>query len=141
MTSVVNHGRAMVMPTVVRAVTSVPSSFSRRHPHPRRQPPIRIRGCDASGSIVASSSSATRFRARALRLGEDGAAKARPRIRFAGAVANIPPGGTTNLRLTLTRRGRQIARTPPRNRLRGVMEIRNSIGPVQTVRVTIRLRR
>ena len=81
------------------------------------------------------------IRAGALRLGEDGAAKARPRIRFAGAVANIPPGGTTNLRLTLTRRGRQIVRTSRRNKLRGVMEIRNSIGPVQTVRVTIRLRR
>ena len=81
------------------------------------------------------------IRASALRLGEDGAAKARRRIRFAGAIANIPPGGTTNLRLTLTRRGRQIVRTRPRNRLRGVMEIRNSIGPVQTVRVTIRLRR
>jgi len=81
------------------------------------------------------------IRASALRLGDDGAAKARRRIRFAGAVTNIPPGGTTNLRLTLTRRGRQIVRTRPRNRLRGVMEIRNSIGPVQTVPVTIRLRR
>lgn len=81
------------------------------------------------------------IRASALRLGEDGAAKARPRIRFAGAVANIPPGGTTNLRLTLTRGGRQIVRTNRRNKLRGVMEIRNPIGPVQTVRVTIRLRR
>ncbi|MGH8571293.1 MAG: choice-of-anchor Q domain-containing protein, partial [Gammaproteobacteria bacterium] len=44
------------------------------------------------------------IRTSALRLGEDGAAKARRRIRFAGAVTNIPPGGTTNLRLTLTRR-------------------------------------
>jgi len=81
------------------------------------------------------------IRASALRLGDDGAAKARRRIRFAGAVTNIPAGGTTNLRLRLTKRGRQIVRTRPRNRLRGVMEIRNSIGPVQTVRVTIRLRR
>jgi hypothetical protein len=81
------------------------------------------------------------IRAGALRLGEDGAAKPRPRIRFASAVANLPPGGATNLRLTLTTRGRQIVRTNRRNKLRGVMEIRNPIGPVQTVRVTIRLRR
>ncbi|MGH2668516.1 MAG: choice-of-anchor Q domain-containing protein, partial [bacterium] len=73
------------------------------------------------------------IRASALRLAEDGAAKARRRIRFAGAAAtNIPPGGTTNLRLTLTRRGQQIVRTSRRNTLRGVMEIRNSVGPVQT---------
>lgn len=98
--------------------------------------------CDAvQGSTEPCNTRVDVFIPGALRLGEDGAAKARPRIRFAGAIANIPPGGTTNLRLTLTRRGRQIVRTNRRNRLRGVMEIRNSIGPVQTVRVTIRLRR
>ncbi|MGH8567142.1 MAG: choice-of-anchor Q domain-containing protein, partial [Gammaproteobacteria bacterium] len=36
------------------------------------------------------------IRASALKLAEDGAAKARRRIRFAGGAANIPPGGTTN---------------------------------------------
>jgi len=103
---------------------------------------VRIK-CDAvQGSTEPCNTRVDVFiRAGALRVGEDAAAKARPRIRFAGAVTNIPPGGTTNLRLTLTRRGRQIVRTDRRNRLRGVMEIRNSIGPVQTVRVTIRLRR
>jgi hypothetical protein len=63
--SAVSHGPRMVTRTRSPTATSVPSSVSRRHPchrprrYPRRQPPIRIRGCDASGSLVASPSSAT----------------------------------------------------------------------------------
>ncbi len=65
----------------------------------------------------------------------------RRRIRFAAGVANIPPGETANVRLRLTKRGRRIAETSTRRRLRAVMEIRNSVGGVETVRVRIRLRR
>ncbi len=76
-----------------------------------------------------------------LRLGEEDAGQARRRIRFAAAVANVPANETANVRLRLTRRGRQIVRTSERRRLRGVMEIRNAVGPVQSVPVRIRLRR
>jgi hypothetical protein len=79
-------------------------------------------------------------RASALRVEEGGATRARRRIRFAAAVANVPAGGTANVRLRLTKRGQQIVRANEHRRLRGVMEIRNSVGPVQAVRVRIRLR-
>ena len=81
------------------------------------------------------------IRASALRLAEDGAAKARRRIRFASAVTNIPAGETANVPLRLTKRGRRTMQAGQNRRLVGVMEIRNSIGPVQTVRVRIRIRR
>ncbi|MBA2591812.1 MAG: right-handed parallel beta-helix repeat-containing protein [Pseudomonadota bacterium] len=99
--------------------------------------------CDAvQGSVEPCHTSVVIFvRASALRLADDGAGKARRRIRFASAVANIPPGGTTNLRLRLTKRGRHIVRAGRNRRLSGVMEIRNSIGPVQSIPVRLRLRR
>ncbi len=99
--------------------------------------------CDAvPGSVEPCHTSVVIFvRAGALRLDEGRAAKVVNRIRFAAGVANIPPGETANVRLRLTKRGRQIVRAGGNRRLGGVMEIRNSIGPVQTVRVRLRLRR
>ena len=58
-----------------------------------------------------------------LRLEQDGAAKARRRIRFAGALANNSPGETA-VPLRLTKRDRRIVRAGEHRRLRGVMEIR-----------------
>jgi len=77
------------------------------------------------------------------RLAEDVAGKVRRRVRFAFINAtNVPPGQTANVQLRLTRLGRRIVRTSRANRLRGVLEIRNTPGTViDTTRVRIRLRR
>ena len=75
------------------------------------------------------------------RLSEVVAAKAPRRIKFAGAIASVPPGGTEIVRLRLTPTGRKIIRTSKKRRLTGVMEIRNSAGTAidrTTVRIRIR---
>ncbi|MGH9895603.1 MAG: hypothetical protein ACREA0_27200, partial [bacterium] len=75
------------------------------------------------------------------RLAESVAAKAARRIKFAAAIANVPPGRTESVRLRLTRRGKEIVRMSNKRRLRGVMEISNSAGTAidrTTVRVRIR---
>lgn len=75
------------------------------------------------------------------RLAEGAAAKASRNIRFATASANVPPGLTQNVRLRLTNRGRKIVGTTTKRRLRGVMEITNSVGTAidrTTVRIRIR---
>jgi hypothetical protein len=75
------------------------------------------------------------------RLSGDTEAKAPRRIRFAFAIANVPPGETGSVRLRLTSRGRRIAKMGPR-RLRGVAEIRNTPGSeIDSTPVTIRIRR
>ncbi len=79
---------------------------------------------------------------RSARVSDDSAAKAPRRIRFASAVANVPPGQTQNVRLRLTRAGKRIVRTSKRRRLRGVVEIRNTPGElISTTQIRIRLRR
>ena len=80
-------------------------------------------------------------RARDVRLSEEPRAKAPKMIRFASAVANIPPGATDTVRLKLTKRGKNILRNNRKRRLRGVMEIRNSAATAidrTTVRVRLR---
>ena len=68
-------------------------------------------------------------------------ARAPRRIRFAFGISNVPPGGTQNVSLRLTSRGRKIARSGNR-RLRGVIEIRNTPGDlIDTTPVRIRIRR
>ncbi|MGH8578484.1 MAG: integrin alpha, partial [Gammaproteobacteria bacterium] len=59
---------------------------------------------------------------------------------FAFSIASVAPGQTRNVRLRLTPLGRRIVRTSPANRLRGVIEIRNTPGTVIATRVRIRLR-
>lgn len=49
------------------------------------------------------------------------------KIRFAFGVANIPPG-IGNVRLTLTKKGREIVRRSKKRRLKGFLEIRNTPG-------------
>jgi hypothetical protein len=72
-------------------------------------------------------------------LAEDMAAKAPRRIRFATAIANVPPGRTEDVRLRLTPTGRKIIRTSKKRRLSGVMEITNSAGTAID-RTTVRIR-
>ncbi len=80
-------------------------------------------------------------RASAIRPSENTSAKARRSIRFAFGVANIPPGQTADVRLRLTKKGKRIVRTASRRRLRGVLEIRNTVGiPISNTPITIRLR-
>ncbi|MCA1851137.1 MAG: hypothetical protein LC647_01710, partial [Beggiatoa sp.] len=74
------------------------------------------------------------------RLAEDLAAQASRRIRFAAAIANIPPGETESVWLRLTPTGRRIVRTVNRRRLKGVMEIRNSAGAIDRTTVRVRIR-
>lgn len=64
------------------------------------------------------------------------------RIRFAAAVASIPPGGTVSVRPKLTKRGRGILRANRSKTIKGVMAIRNSISGdfFSRTRVRIRLR-
>ncbi|MCI0372798.1 MAG: FG-GAP-like repeat-containing protein, partial [candidate division NC10 bacterium] len=77
------------------------------------------------------------------RLAGDVAGKGRNRVGFAFSNAtNVPPGETRNVTLRLTRAGKQIFKTSTTNRLRGVIEIRNTPGTViDTPRIRIRLRR
>jgi hypothetical protein len=74
------------------------------------------------------------------RLSDRPAARAQRRIRFAAVVVNVPPGEARNLRLRVTPRGRRIVRSTTRRILRGVLEIRNSVGGVQNIPIRIRIR-
>jgi hypothetical protein len=78
----------------------------------------------------------------ALRLSDDGSTRAPRRIRFASGISNIPPGGTADVRLRLTKRGKQVARMVKRRLIRGLLEIRNASGTViGNTPVRIRIRR
>ena len=81
------------------------------------------------------------LRARDVRPREETRAKAPRMIRFASAVANIPPGATQPVRIKLTKRGRNIFKNNKKRRLKGVIEIRNTTGTaIDTTPITIRLR-
>ncbi|MDQ3773538.1 MAG: hypothetical protein M3461_03750 [Pseudomonadota bacterium] len=78
---------------------------------------------------------------RARRLSDRPAAQVvRSRIRFAAAVVNIPPGQTRSVRLRVTPRGKRIVNSGTRRILRGVLEIRNSVGGIQNVPIRIRIK-
>jgi len=62
------------------------------------------------------------------------------RIRFAAGVVNVPPGETRTVRLRLTPRGKRIVNSGTRRLLRGVLEIRNSPGGIQTTAIRIRIK-
>jgi uncharacterized repeat protein (TIGR01451 family) len=82
-------------------------------------------------------------RARDVRLGRDpsASARARRRITFASSVVNVPPGQTDVFQLRLTRNGRKNVRQGKMKRLRGRLEVRNTIGAtVSNTPITIRLR-
>ncbi|MGH8480457.1 MAG: hypothetical protein ACREXK_13015 [Gammaproteobacteria bacterium] len=70
----------------------------------------------------------------------DGALVKQRRIRFAAGRANIAPGQTGRVRLRLTPSGRRFVQSTTRKRLRGVMEIRNVAGIVNSIPFTIRIR-
>ncbi|MGQ0593852.1 MAG: choice-of-anchor Q domain-containing protein [Gammaproteobacteria bacterium] len=70
-------------------------------------------------------------------------AKAPGRIRFATGRAEIAAGTTADVKLRLTKRGRQFVRTGKKTRIKGVLEIRNDSGTsiVKRTRVTLRIKR
>jgi large repetitive protein len=74
------------------------------------------------------------------RLSDRPAARAQRRIPFAASVVNVPPGETRPVRLRVTPRGRRIVRSGTRRILRGILEIRNSPGRIQTTPIRIRIR-
>ncbi|MGQ0593853.1 MAG: Calx-beta domain-containing protein [Gammaproteobacteria bacterium] len=74
----------------------------------------------------------------------DGApARAPGSTRFATGRAEIAAGTTADVKLRLTKRGRQFVRTGKKTRIKGVLEIRNDTGTaiVKSKRVTLRLKR
>ena len=65
-----------------------------------------------------------------------------PGVPFASGAANVAPGQTGNVRLKLTKRGRQFLRSGKKKRLSGVMEIRNVAGTsLSAIPITIRIKR
>lgn len=72
----------------------------------------------------------------------DGSSAKAPRrmIRFAFGVANVAPGQTAPVSLTITPRGKKIARSGAKRRT-GILEIRNVVGPViSSTPIQIRLK-
>jgi hypothetical protein len=77
---------------------------------------------------------------KALRASGGATVKA-PRVRFASGIANVAPAQTGNVRLKLTKRGRQFVRSGTKKTLKAVMEIRNVAGTtISQIPVTLRLR-
>lgn len=73
--------------------------------------------------------------------GPGASAKARPRIRFAAAVVNVPLGRTDIFKLRLTPNGRKIIKNGKVKTLKGRLEVRNISGAiVSNTPITIRLR-
>ena len=65
-----------------------------------------------------------------------------PGVPFASGAANVAPGQTGNVRLKLTKRGRQFLRSGKKKRLKGVMEISNVAGTsLSAFPITIRIKR
>ena len=80
-------------------------------------------------------------RVRDVRSSDKTPVRAPRQIRLAAAIANIPGGQTVDVPVRLTRRGKQIVRTSTRRRVRGVIQIRDSIGTViSATPIRIRLR-
>jgi len=74
------------------------------------------------------------------RLSDRPLAQAVRRIRFAATVVSVPPGETRTVRLRVTPRGRRLVNSGTRRILRGVLEIRNSPGGIQTTPIRLRIR-
>ena len=95
--------------------------------------------CNGIGTACTAQVTLFAFVPRA-RLSDRPAARAAGRIRFAAGVVNVPPGETRTLRLRVTPRGRRIVNSGTRRILRGVLEIRNSLGGIQTTPIRLRIR-
>jgi len=74
---------------------------------------------------------------RALRAADGTITKAVRRIRFAAGVTNVPPGGTGQVTLRLTKQGKRLVRATTKKRLKGVLGIREIAATVSNTPVTI----
>ena len=80
-------------------------------------------------------------RAAAAQLSGEGLAKAQRPIKFADGVANVPSAQTAEVKLTLTPKGKDIAKRKRGKKLKGMLEIRNTAGTViSNTAIRIRLR-
>jgi hypothetical protein len=71
-----------------------------------------------------------------------GASVKAPGVPFASGAANVAPGQPGNVRLKLTKRGRQFVRSGKKKKLRGIMEISNVAGTsFSAIPITIRIKR
>jgi hypothetical protein len=63
--------------------------------------------------------------------------KASKLIRFAAGATNVPPGGTQQLRVKLTKPGKRLVRATKKRRLKGVLGIREITTTVSNTPITI----
>ena len=96
--------------------------------------------CDGVGISCTARVTLFAFVPRARRLSDQSAVRALRRIPFAAGVANVPSGETRTVKLRLTPRGKRIVNSGTRRVLRGVLEIRNSPGGIQTTPIRIRIK-
>ena len=76
-------------------------------------------------------------RTRALRASDGTLVKASKLIRFAAGATNVPPGGTQQLRVKLTKPGKRLVRATKKRRLKGVLGIREITTTVSNTPITI----
>ena len=76
-------------------------------------------------------------RTRALRASDGTLVKASKLIRFAAGATNVPPGGTQQLRVKLTKQGKRLVRATKKRRLKGVLGIREIAATVSNTPLTI----
>ena len=139
-TPVAQTGTSPGLPVVSGPVRSTLSQ-------PRDGPPSGCNGsrclvplqCNGVGTVCPARITLFAFVPRA-RLSDRPAARAASRIRFAAAAVNVPPGETRTVRLRVTPRGRRIVRSTTKRLLRGVLEIRNSVGGIQNTPIRIRIK-
>ena len=80
-------------------------------------------------------------RARDARLRGEALARVPRTVRFAAAVATVPPGQTLPVKLRLTKKGKDIAKTKKGRRLKGLLAIKDLAGTAVTnTPVTIKLK-
>jgi hypothetical protein len=74
---------------------------------------------------------------RARRASDGTLVKASKLIRFAAGATAIPPGGTQQLRVKLTKQGKRLERSTKKRRLKGVLGIQEIAATVTNTPVTI----
>jgi hypothetical protein len=103
--------------------------------------PVSCNLAQVQGAAQCTNQVTVFVRPRDVRARDALAPRANRPIRLAVAVANIPAGQTVNVPVRLTKRGKEIVRTSTRRQVRGVIEIRDTIGTViSATPVRIRLR-
>ena len=143
-TPVAQSGTSLGLPVVSASGGPVRSTLGRDRDDGR---PFECNGsrclvpltCNGVGTACTAQVTLFAFVPRA-RLSDRPLAQAVRRIPFAAAAVNIPPGETRIVRLRVTPTGRRIVNAGTRRILRGVLEIRNSPGGIQTTPIRLRIK-